>query len=208
MYLSRVEIPWAKARNPYDLHRCLWTLFPGQPREVRKDAESSRQGFLFRTEDQQHGRPMRVLVQSRLEPFAAPGITMIGCREINPQPQHGQLLAFILTANPVKTIVDVQREAKPGKTKTKCRVPLIREEEQLDWLSRKVDGAVEVQSVTIQNHAPTHFRKGDRAGKVATVTFDGLLRVRDAELLIALLENGIGPAKAFGCGLLLVRPVG
>jgi CRISPR system Cascade subunit CasE len=27
----------------------------------------------------------------------------------------------------------------------------------------------------------------------------------DATELVAKLENGIGPAKAFGCGLLLVR---
>ncbi|MEK6583319.1 MAG: type I-E CRISPR-associated protein Cas6/Cse3/CasE [Nitrospirota bacterium] len=37
------------------------------------------------------------------------------------------------------------------------------------------------------------------------MTYEGLLRVNGADTLAALLENGIGPAKSFGCGLLLVR---
>jgi CRISPR system Cascade subunit CasE len=32
--------------------------------------------------------------------------------------------------------------------------------------------------------------------------------VDDPEQLTRLLENGIGPAKSFGCGLLLVRRLG
>jgi CRISPR system Cascade subunit CasE len=40
---------------------------------------------------------------------------------------------------------------------------------------------------------------------LGTCTFEGTLRVSSPERLAHLLENGIGPAKAFGCGLLLVR---
>ncbi|MHB1353416.1 MAG: type I-E CRISPR-associated protein Cas6/Cse3/CasE [Thiobacillus sp.] len=41
-----------------------------------------------------------------------------------------------------------------------------------------------------------------------TCTFEGILRVEMPEQLASLLENGVGPAKAFGCGLLLVRRLG
>jgi len=37
--------------------------------------------------------------------------------------------------------------------------------------------------------------------------FDGSLTVSDESAFIALLRSGIGPAKAFGCGLLSVAPV-
>jgi CRISPR system Cascade subunit CasE len=47
---------------------------------------------------------------------------------IQPAPSAGQRLAFVLTANPVKTITDTQRNAKPDKQSEKCRVPLIKEE--------------------------------------------------------------------------------
>lgn len=205
MFLSRVEIPWEAARNAYDIHRQLWRLFPGEARETRASGEESRQGFLFRFEEHAPGKAARLLVQSQQAPVATTGLFIIGIREFHPQPVADQLLAFLLTANPVKTITDAQRDAKPGKKSEKCRVPLIREEEQLQWLSRKFIGMAEIEAATVLPHAPLYFRKGNRGGKLFTVTFEGVLRVRDSAALISLLESGIGHAKAFGCGLLLVR---
>lgn len=205
MFLSRVELPWEAARNPYDLHRQVWRLFPGEAREARTSGESERQGFLFRIEHSQTGRPARLLVQSRRAPEAVAGIALVGTREFHPQPADGQRLAFLLTANPVKTIVDAQREGKPNKQSEKCRVPLIKEEEQRLWLARKLAEAGTVEAVSVLPHAPIYFRKGSRGGKLVTVTFEGMLNVANPAHLTNLLHNGIGPAKAFGCGLLLVR---
>jgi CRISPR system Cascade subunit CasE len=207
MFLSRVEIPWDVVRNPYEIHRQLWRLFPGEKKETRKNAEEARRGFLFRLESHQPGRPLRLLIQSRRVPAPAAELTIVGTREFQPQPTHGQRLAFLLTANPVKTIIDAQREAKQLKKSEKCRVPLIYETEQRDWLKRKLMGAGEIETVDVLPHAPMFFRKGNRGGKLATVTFEGVLRVIEPEPLVRHLENGIGPAKAFGCGLLLVRRV-
>ena len=207
MFLSRVEIPWEYARNPYNFHRQLWRLFPGEERETRSNGEESRQGFLFRIEDNPTGRPARLLVQSRRAPEAASGLIVVGTREFQPQPVVGQRLAFLLTANPVKTITDTQRDAKPEKQSEKCRVPLIKEEDQREWIARKLASAGEIEAVSILPHAPIYFRKGNRGGKLATATFDGVMRVRDPIALTSLLENGVGPAKGFGCGLLLVRRI-
>jgi CRISPR system Cascade subunit CasE len=208
MFLSRVEIPWDAVRNPYEIHRQLWRLFPGEDKEPRKNAEEGRQGFLFRVENNQPGRPLRLLIQSWQAPEPTAGLTIVGTREFQPQPAHGQRLAFLLTANPVKTIIDAQRETKSGKSSEKCRVPLIHESEQREWLKRKLIGAGEFEGVNVVPHAPVFFRKGNRGGKIVMVTFEGVLRVNEPGTLIAYLENGIGPAKAFGCGLLLVRRLG
>ena len=135
-------------------------------------------------------------------------IVLIGTREIQPRPAAGQRLAFVLTANPIKTIVDAQLDAKLGKQSGKCRVPLIKEEEQRQWLLRKLADAGTVEAVSVLPHAPTYFRKGSRGGKLVTVTFEGVLNVTNPDCLVGFLENGIGPAKAFGCGLLLVRRIG
>ena len=205
MFLSRVEVPWEFARNPYGVHRQLWRMFPGEARETRKNGEEPRQGFLFRVEESRPGRFARLLVQSRRPPTGVPDLVLVGTRQVNPQPQVGQRLAFLVTANPIKTITDTERGQKPGKKSDKCRIPLIREEEQREWLIRKLKGAAEVGAVTIQVHPPLYFRKGNRAGKLVTVTYEGMLQVIDADTLSALLENGIGPAKGFGCGLMLVR---
>lgn len=205
MFISRVEIPWHDIRNPYDIHRRLWQLFPGTERERRADWEGERQGFLFRAEQYAAGRPGRFLVQSGKAPAAVDGIVLLGTREFDPQPADGLRLAFVLTANPVKTIIDAQREGKPDKRSDKVRVPLVAEESQRAWLGRKVEGAAEVESVSVLPQVPLYFRKGNRAGKVVTAVFEGVLRVDDGKALAALLQKGLGPAKAFGCGLLLVR---
>lgn len=205
MFLSRVEIPWEFARNPYNLHRQLWKLFPGEEKETRSNDEELRQGFLFRIEDSSTGRPARLLVQSRRAPEIASGLVLVGTREIQPQPVAGQRLVFLLTANPVKTITDAQRDAKPSKRSEKCRVPLIKEEDQREWIARKLASACEIEAAKVLPHAPIYFRKGNRGGKLVTATFEGVMRVRNPDILITTMENGIGPAKAFGCGLLLVR---
>lgn len=224
MYLSRVELPWEFARNPYNLHRAVWKLFPDEDREVRKSQSAERQGFLFRVESAPVGRAARLLVQSRRVPRAAAGVNLLGSREFHPQPAEGLRLAFVLTANPVKTVVDAEAKAKPGKLarmaekamrrgdklprSPKSRVPLVKEDEQRVWLSRKLDGAGIVQALNVLPNAATYFRKGDRNGKLVTASFEGVMQVIDPKQLLHLLENGIGPAKAFGCGLLLVRRVG
>lgn len=207
MFLSRVEIPWDRARNPYEYHRQLWHLFPGETKETRRRADDSRSGFLFRVEDHRPGRPVRLLVQSRQAPHATAGIHVVGTREVHPRPSLGQRLAFLLTANPIKTIADAEREGKPGKKSDKCRVPLIREDHQREWLLRKLAVGAEVEAANVLPHPPLYFRKGNRGGKLVNSTFEGVLRVRDPNALAMLLENGIGPAKAFGCGLLLVRRI-
>jgi CRISPR system Cascade subunit CasE len=205
MNLTRAEIPWPAAGNPYELHRRIWRLFPSEPGETRRDADGQRAGFLFRVEENRPGRPARALVQSRRTPQPAEGIWLVATREFDPQPSTGQRLAFLLTANPIKNVKDQQLEHKPGKRRDTCRVPLIREEEQRAWLARKLEGAAQIEAVTVLPHQPTFFRRGNRAGKLVTVTFEGVLRVDDPVALVNRLLNGIGPAKAFGCGLMLVR---
>lgn len=205
MNLSRVEIPWPVAENRYQYHRRIWRLFPGTPSELRRSARDDRSGYLFRVEDNRPGRPARVLVQSKGQPQRAAGLNLITTRTFDPQPAAGQRLAFLLTANPIKNIKDQQRADKPGKKRGSCRVPLIHEQEQRDWLARKLDGAAQIEAVSVLPNQPIFFRRGNQAGKLVVVTFEGVLRVQDPQTLVRCLENGVGPAKAFGCGLLLVR---
>ncbi|QSA96792.1 type I-E CRISPR-associated protein Cas6/Cse3/CasE [Methylococcus sp. EFPC2] len=214
MFISRIEVDWAKARNPYDLHRAVWTLFPGQEKEPRKELDEERQGFLFRVEENHTGHKARLLVQSQTAPrIEGQGARSLGSREFDPQPSEGQQLEFLLTANPIKTITDQFSDTKPGKKpnkrgERKCRVPLLREEEQIAWLNGRLIDCAMVESVTVQPHPLLFFRdKRKNHGKLLTVTYQGLLRVTVPEILRSRLYNGIGPAKAFGCGLMLVRRV-
>lgn len=213
MFISRIEVDWIKARNPYELHRAVWTLFPGQEKESRKKLDEPRAGFLFRVEENRIGQPARLLVQSHIEPQAeGRWARVLGRREFDPKPSAAQRLEFLLTANPIKTITDRDHPSKPGKKpdkkgKYKCRVPLLREEEQIAWLTDRLADCAVVESVSVQAHPLLFFRGNGNNGKLLTVAFQGLLRVTVPGILRDRLQNGIGPAKAFGCGLLLLRRV-
>ena len=199
MFLSKVMISGAACRNPYEIHRVLWKLFP-------EDAEAARD-FLFRVEriGQQNAE---VLLQSQREPLASSTreARLLGSKTYPLQFQSGQRLRFLLLANPIKTINDeAGRLNREGEVK-KCRVPLIGEEELRVWLERKLAGTAAVDEVEIEKRPALNFRKASerRIGKVQPVRFLGALTVTEPEGLLGAVHSGIGPAKAFGCGLLSV----
>jgi CRISPR system Cascade subunit CasE len=44
--------------------------------------------------------------------------------------------------------------------------------------------------------------------RLSTLDFDGLLTVADPGRFGELLFSGLGPAKGFGCGLMLIKGAG
>lgn len=200
MYLSKIHIPWQQAQNPYQLHQALWRLFPG--------VEDADREFLFRVEQLQKGMGAQVLMQSAIPPQSTEqSPALLAQREYVLSLQNGQHLRFRLRANPIKTIKDSSKGSieKKGKTFTKTvRVPLLHEEQQQAWLERKLQTFAQVETLIVQPEPVLYFRKvkEGRSGKIQTVMFDGVLTVTDAEIFNSQIAKGIGPAKAFGCGLL------
>ncbi len=202
MYLSKVRLMPGRLDNAWEWHRALWTLFPGIERKANVSAP-----FLYRIERMNLAQGAEVLMQSAIEPQKiSERAQLLAIRQFDPKPSEGQVLAFRLTANVTKTIRD------KDDPKRKIRVPLIKEEQQRTWLERKLGaGASAIRNLRIQRHPPLYFLKGRRPGKIVTVTFEGELVVGDSQALLQLLKGdadhppGIGPAKAFGCGLLLIR---
>ncbi len=201
MYLSKILIKGSACRNPYEIHRALWTLFP--------ENEDAGRDFLFRVghSDRDHAE---ILMQSVREPERSSNMVQIlACKEYPLLFRPRQRLRFMLIANPVKTISDeTGRKDADGETK-KCRVPLIREEEQRSWIERKLQNAASLEMLAIDPVFPMTFRKNreDRAGKIQPVRFQGVLKVEEPEAVMELVQSGIGPAKAFGCGLLSLAKV-
>ena len=200
MYLSKIFLSWGIAQNPYEIHRSLWKLFYWQP--------GKRRSFLFRVEKQIPRTGIELIMQSEDEPNKPEGnIHVLGCKEFNPKIVQGDVLRFRLYANPVRTIKDKNgRKNVKGEAKT-CRVPLVSIDEQIKWVSKKFEDFVEIESLTINGLPPILFYKQSekRKGKIQPVLFDGVLSVKDPVLLTNNLKEGIGPAKAFGCGLLTLK---
>ncbi|MFY7069271.1 type I-E CRISPR-associated protein Cas6/Cse3/CasE [Nocardiopsis changdeensis] len=138
----------------------------------------------------------------------------------------GQTWAFRLTANPVHSIR--RKDGEP--TKVTAHVT---PRHQAGWLIQRQDasGFVIVRKPSDQQLLPgedeyeltVHDRNAagfdkpdprpDRRGKrmrvpIVTATFDGRLTVTDPEALRRVLCAGLGRAKAYGCGLMTLAPVG
>ena len=110
-----------------------------------------------------------------------------------------------------------------GKRKHGKRVPLVKHDELRAWLIRKgkvrcrdkdtgldVPGGfriVEDKPLEISPMVEHHFRKKGQSGYHGGVQFRGTLEVTDQEKFIETYQSGIGSAKSFGFGLLLLAPI-
>jgi CRISPR system Cascade subunit CasE len=123
--------------------------------------------------------------------------------------QPGQQWAFRLTANPTHS------GRKTAESKETQRFGHLRPEQQTQWLidrSARCGFAVATQqdnepNVGLHHRQTQTFRRGAGSVTLTTVTYDGLLHITDAEAFRAALTQGIGHAKAYGCGLLTIAPV-
>lgn len=124
----------------------------------------------------------------------------------------GQEWRFRLSANPVKSIPST--DGKRGKV-----VPHVTREQQMSWLAtRAVDNGFEIlggtddeamQQLMVTRSEDLRFRRGESTRPVSLrrAQFDGALRVTDSQRLRTSLQQGIGRARAYGCGLLTLAPL-
>lgn len=204
--------------GPYADHQWLWNWFPaddGAPRD-----------FLFRHQETK-GVP-RFYVISHRPPLEELGAWNARTRDYAPQISEGDRLQFELRANPTvrhgrdgkSKRHDVVMEAKKkmltdqGITRwsewTGIEKPNVQDVVQVActaWLQRRGErlGFVADPETLLIEGYEQHREKPDQMLKFSTVELTGQLTVRDSNTFRLALLNGVGSAKAFGCGLLLVR---
>jgi CRISPR-associated protein Cas6/Cse3/CasE, subtype I-E/ECOLI len=117
----------------------------------------------------------------------------------------GQVYKFRLRANPTRS-VRVREGARSQ------RVGHVTVAQQVSWLHSRASrigadlGAAEDPTFTVVQRSVERFNREGRTVTLSTATFDGLLRVADEAALRSAIVQGIGPAKAYGCGLLTLAP--
>ena len=75
------------------------------------------------------------------------------------------------------------------------------------WLLKRcqaIGATLDVESLRVEGYERHRGKTGEL--RFSTIDYSGHLRVLDPATLQAALYSGVGHAKAFGCGLLLVRP--
>ncbi len=177
----------------YELHRTLLCAFTEQlPPEER---------VLYRVEQARRQPYVTILVQSqelpdwqKAERLSDPRYLckLPEVRTVEPQVSEGSRLPFRLQANPT-----VKRAGK--------RHAVLAEDELAGWLQRKGEThgfAVKPLNVRSVKLGKLHGKRRKQTWHV--VQFEGVLQVSEPGAFVESLQNGIGSAKAFGCGLLSV----
>ncbi|MCJ8285274.1 MULTISPECIES: type I-E CRISPR-associated protein Cas6/Cse3/CasE [unclassified Halomonas] len=236
MYLSKVRLDLNQLSrerlfaimegNAYSAHKLLWELFA--------DDDETRD-FLFRQELEEGESPTAIkglplfYVLSRRLPKTSLAHLEVTTQAFSPRLSVGQTLAFRLRANPTvarcgngegrshrcDVLMDAKRRfAKEQRSSTQCIEAM--DQAARDWLLKRVDRlGVDIDTDTLaagsyRQHlfykTPDGKEKRGREVRFSSVDYEGRLTVTDPERLLETLSQGLGRAKGFGCGMLMVRP--
>jgi len=183
---------------------------------------SSGVGFLFRVDPIPGGSPI-ITVQSAVEPdweyaFQNAGYLLAHppiVNDFDPRFPPNQRLAFRLRANPVRRASSNSRDSEGNTLDAKWhgkRIPV--PFHQLDlWLSRHAErpsSGFKILTIARKTTGYVYLKKketNEKSQRLFSVLFEGYLEVTDTHNLATTLARGIGPAKAFGFGLLSVKPL-
>jgi len=201
MHLSRLTLEprSAQARrdlsDAYEMHRTLARAFVA-------DAQSQPARFLWRLEagGNAWATPV-VLVQAAVE--ADWSVVQALPNYLQRPIEHKRLALEEWVEKGVRCRFRLQ--ANPTVTRQGKRLGLAGEGEQLAWLNRQGERhGFSVEAALVTASDVLVGRQGEGRISVQRVCFEGLLQVQSLDAFSRALTAGIGPAKAFGCGLLSV----
>jgi CRISPR system Cascade subunit CasE len=226
MYFSRITIN-AREANPeqlvalvksklYTIHQALWKLFPTNPQAERD--------FIFR-EETGNGWPFFYMV-SRRKPESLIDLIDVETKTYRPKLKGSEKLSFALRVNPVVTkktdtgrrvrhdvVMNAKkRYPKPFAANTEISVGELEYATGVEWLRNRSNDLgfnfdpSEIRVFGYRQHRITNPKKQNEI-RFSTLDFSGLLTVTDADRFCQTLFDGVGRAKAFGCGLMLVKKV-
>ena len=196
-------------------HRLIWSLFADDPDRARD--------FLWRAEGDG-----RFLILSPRPP-AADGAGLFLPPEIKPfapDLRTGDRLGFALRANATRTrklapdapakrvdvVMDALHALPSGRDSDARREARMEAAETAgrDWLARQGEGAgFQLGDFAAADYSviPLPAHVGPRKGQpqFGVIEMTGRLTVTDPGAFLGRLARGFGRAKAFGCGLMLIR---
>lgn len=214
--IAPLLMPADPRRRPSHAHRVLWLLFQDIP-----DAERD---FLWR--DEGDGRFMLL---SRRQPADPKGLFEVQTKPFAPELEAGDRLAFVLRANPVLRL-DQQETRTTGKGRVTPKrkkvdvvmhalhaVPVgeraarrdsVASQATSQWLAAQgaQAGFAPVAPLVTDGYTQIGIerRRGHAAG-FSAIDIAGQIEVTDPPAFLDKLSRGFGSAKAFGCGLMLIR---
>jgi CRISPR system Cascade subunit CasE len=90
------------------------------------------------------------------------------------------------------------------------RLGIYNEDQLYEWIQRKASQngfEAEVDALVVGGPQNVVFVRNGKRGKHVAVDFQGILCVKERETFKDAFEKGIGSAKSFGFGLLMLQPM-
>jgi CRISPR system Cascade subunit CasE len=198
-------------------HRLVWSVMPAEIRaqsEARREAGEQRATMLWRRDD----RHLFYVLGPKPEPISS-------FFEIETQPfdvalAAGDRLRFLLRVHPTvdrrsggrvtrqrsDIVMDLLSKVPPGE-RAQVRLDKAREA-ALTWMQRRgeSDGFLP-EDVQVDGYRVQTLKRSGRGRSqgIGILDLKGQLTVTDPERFLLRLAAGFGRAKAFGCGLMLIR---
>jgi CRISPR system Cascade subunit CasE len=184
--LDRQAIQSLKIKDPYSMHKFVYDLFPGNQRKFLYYDQGGDLGY------------RRILLVSREQPLV-PEIGEIQSKSIPRGFLEHRRYAFQVMLNPVE-----QPLGSSGK------VPVVTKDALRAWFAKRQEawGFVSIpEDLEIFDLGVQIIQKGERDIIHNMAEFRGVLEVADRERFKNSFSNGMGRGKAFGFGLLQIRPL-
>ena len=116
---------------------------------------------------------------------------------------NGQKYSFQFECNPTMSTKKNMYDSR-GK-----RIPIVGENAR-EWVVNKLGASGLTDIILADNHSENKYvftkNHGEHQVTLRTQSYNGLITVDDEDTLKKALVNGIGPAKAYGCGMLILSP--
>ncbi len=224
MYLHKITIDSEALRRDrkiyqdvYLLHKKIWEL-------VSRN-ENQKRNFLYRVEYDAYQNIKHIYLLAPNQISFQKNIKIAVSPRYQPQIETGEFLFFKLRANPIikrkengkakeySLVMDAKHQFKKNGKNYQERFYLdeLIYDVGMKWLIRKGEQhgfSVKQFEVKIDNDREYHVTPtGKGSFMIRTLDFEGALTVVDPRLFVDVLYKGVGSAKAFGCGLMLVRRI-
>lgn len=224
MYLHKISIDReALSRDRkiyadvYSLHKKIWAL-------VSRNKNQKRD-FLYRVEYDAYQNIKHIYLLAPNQISSKNNIRIAVSPRYQPQLETGEFLYFKLRANPIikrkengkakeyGIIMDAKHQFNKGGQNYREQFSLdeLIYDVGMKWLIRKGEQhgfSVKQFEIRINNDREYSVKPlGKQAFTLRTLNFEGKLKIVDADWFKKALFEGIGSAKAFGCGLMLVRRI-
>ena len=224
MYLHKISIDREALsrdrkthQDVYSLHQKIWALASRNKNQKRD--------FLYRIEYDAYQNIKHIYLLAPNQISSQKNIKIAVSPRYQPQIKTDEFLFFKLRANPIikrkengkakeyRIIMDAKHQFnKNGKNyQEQFSLDELIHDVGMKWLIRKGEQhgfSVKQFEVRINNDSEYSVKPlGKKVFTLRTLDFEGKLKIVDADRFKKALFNGIGSAKAFGCGMMMIKRI-